>query len=277
VGEWAQEQLDQARELAEVLALTPLDGERFRGRTPDWYDQGHIFGGVVVAQALSAAMQSVPGGLLPHSLHGYFLRAVRPGPPVEVVVDHLRDGRSFTTRQVTVTQDDRRAFAGACSFHAPEDGVEYELGIPAVPPPEEVEPDAFPQGPFEVRDAGPSPVRDDGTYASTRRMWVRCAPALPNDARIHTAVLAYLSDMTGTSFRPHSLGEWGTHTDASLDHAVWFHRPARADEWLLYDLHALVNTAGRSVVRGSMYQDGHLRLSMAQELLIRPLTEAPPS
>ncbi|HEX6311604.1 MAG TPA: acyl-CoA thioesterase domain-containing protein [Acidimicrobiia bacterium] len=271
MGDWDEEQLDQARELAEVITVASLDADRFRGATPDWFGQDRIFGGVVVAQALNAAIRTVPHGPPPHSLHGYFLRAARPGPPVEIGVEHVREGRSFTTRQVAMSQGERLLFTATCSFHGPERGHEYELPAPVVPPPEDVEPEPLAQGPFDVRDAGPTRIRPDGTYASTRRMWVRCAPALPPEQALHTCVAAYLSDMTGTAFRPLNLGEWGTHTDASLDHAVWFHRPARADEWLFYDLHALVNTAGRSLVRGTMYQHGRLCLSMAQELLIRPL------
>ncbi|MGH9031313.1 MAG: acyl-CoA thioesterase [Acidimicrobiia bacterium] len=271
--DWGDERLEQARELAEVIAVAPTGTDRFRGPTPDWFGEGRIFGGVVVAQALNAAAQTVTAGLPPHSMHGYFLRAVRPGPPVDLAVDHVRDGRSFTTRQVTMAQDERAVFRGTCSFHADEEGDEYQLGMGDVPGPDGLEPDPYHEGPFEVREVGPTPVSADGTYQSTRRMWVRCAPALPDHDRIHACVAAYLSDMTGTAFRPLNLGEWGTHTDASLDHAVWFHRPVRADEWLFYDLHALVNTGGRSLVRGSMYQAGRLCLSMAQELLIRPLTQ----
>jgi acyl-CoA thioesterase II len=272
VAGWSDEQLEQARELAEVIALSPGAHDRFRGSTPDWFGEGRIFGGVVVAQALSAAVQTAPDGVSPHSMHGYFLRAVRPGPPVDVAVDHVRDGRSFSIRQVAMAQEDREVFRGTCSFHAEEEGEEYQLAMTEVPDPDGIAPDPYHhEGPFDVRDVGPTAAAPDGTFRSTRRMWVRCAPALPDDARAHVCVAAYLSDMTGTAFRPLNLGEWGTHTDASLDHAVWFHRPLRADEWLFYDLHALVNTAGRSLVRGAMYQDGRLCLSMAQELLIRRL------
>jgi acyl-CoA thioesterase-2 len=273
VTDWSDERLEQARELADVIGVAPTGSDEFRGATPDWFGEGRIFGGIVVAQALSAAVQTVPDGPPPHSMHGYFLRAVRPGTPVDLAVGHVRDGRSFTTREVTMAQDERAVFTGTCSFHADEEGDEYQLGMGDVPGPDGLEPDPYHEGPFDVREVGPTPVSADGTYQSTRRMWVRCAPALPDDAGVHTCVAAYLSDMTGTAFRPLNLGEWGTHTDASLDHAVWFHRAVRADEWLFYDLHALVNTGGRSLVRGAMYQDGRLCLSMAQELLIRPLEQ----
>ncbi|MGH8983283.1 MAG: acyl-CoA thioesterase [Acidimicrobiia bacterium] len=271
MADWSEERIEQARELAAVIAVVPTGDHRFRGATPDWFGEGRIFGGIVVAQALHAAIQTVPDGPPPHSLHGSFLRAARPGPPVELVVERVREGRSFTTRQVAMSQEERLLFTAMCSFHADEDGDEYQLAMADVPGADGLEPDPYHDGPFDVRDVGPTPRRADGTYESTRRMWVRCAPGLPDAAAVHTAVAAYLSDMTGTAFRPLSLGDWGTHTDASLDHAVWIHRPLRADEWLFYDLHALVNTGGRSLVRGSMYQDSRLCLSMAQELLIRPL------
>jgi acyl-CoA thioesterase-2 len=144
---------------------------------------------------------------------------------------------------------------------------------PDVPPPNDVEGFEAPF-PFDVRELGTTTRRADGTYQSTRRCWFRVREALPDDPAVHACVLAYFSDMTGASFRPHSLGVWGTHTDASLDHALWFHRPWRADVWSLFDIHALVNAGGRATVRATMHgEDGTLHLSMAQELLIRELDE----
>ena len=144
-----------------------------------------------------------------------------------------------------------------------------------VPPPDELESEVLRDdgpAPFDLREAPTPEPASDGTYASTRRGWFRIADPLPADPVVHLTIAAFLSDMTGTSFRPHNLGEWGTHTDASLDHAVWFHHPQRMDEWLLYDLQAVINHGARSVIRGSMYaRDGQLRFSIMQELLIRPL------
>jgi acyl-CoA thioesterase-2 len=158
-----------------------------------------------------------------------------------------------------------------CSFHVTEEGDEYQLRMPSVPFPEDIAPTGDPPGPFDERDAG-TLAEPDGTFRSTGRWWFRTCAALPEDETVHACVLAMFSDMTRTSFRPLSLDTWGTHTDASIDHALWLHRPARADEWLFFDLQAVVNTAGRSVVRGAMYtRDGILCLSMAQELLIRRL------
>lgn len=267
-----------AEELVQTLTVEPEGGDRFTATTPDWFGD-RVFGGVTIGQALAAAMATVDGDdgrLRPHSLHGYFLGPTRAGSPVGLGVERLRDGRSFTTRRVAMRQGDRTVFTATCSFHADEAGDEYQLPMPeTLPGPDQVEPLDEP-GPFDERFLGPTRRRPDGSYESTGRAWLRCAPGVPPSPAAHLAVGAYLSDMTGTSFRPHSLGEWGGHTDASLDHAVWFHRPFRVDRWLFSDFHALINNAGRSVVRGSMYQDGLLCVSMVQELLIRPLTPSVP-
>lgn len=262
--------------LLDVLTPRPIGDDRFVATMPDWFG-GHPFGGVVLAQSLGAALQTVddPGSL--HSLHGYFMRPVTVGVPAELTVERVRDGRSFTTRQVDTTVDGKPAFRSLCSWHPREAGEEYQLAMPAgVAPPDDLEPPLDRPGPpevqFDVRDAGPSPRRPDGTYESTRRVWFRSAAPMSDDPADHLVVAALLSDMTGTAFRPNNLGEIGTHTDASLDHALWFHRPIRVDDWLLYDLAAVVNHGGRSVVRGSMYsRDGLLLMSMVQELLIRPV------
>jgi acyl-CoA thioesterase-2 len=206
------------------------------------------------------------------------------GATVELEVERTRDGRSFTTRRVTSSVDGRDAFLLMCSFHVSEPGDEYQMAIPRVPAPESVPPGDVPI-PFDVRELGSTPRRADGTFLATRRVWFRTRERLSGQADtpdLHAAIVAYLSDMTGASFRPHSLGSWGAHTDASLDHALWFHRPCRADEWLLFDLQAVVNTAGRSTIRGVLYtQDGALCASMSQELLIREIegaeTEVHPS
>jgi acyl-CoA thioesterase-2 len=251
------------------------DGRRsFETKSPDWWPGDRTFGGMVVAQALSAAMSTVPAGLDVHSLHGYFLRPSRPGVPSLHRVEAVRDGRSFTTREVTSEVEGKPVFRMMCQFHMAEDGDEYQLPMaPGVQLPEG--PEELQGGlPFEMRDLGPTEKRADGTYLSTRRLWFRASERLPDDPVIHACLLAYLSDMTGASFRPLSLGTWGFHTDASLDHAVWFHRPWRADTWSFFDLEALVNAGGRTTIRATMHgQDGTLHLSMAQELLIRELDE----
>jgi acyl-CoA thioesterase-2 len=259
------------------------DGRRaFVTQSPDWWGGDRTFGGMVVAQALHAATRTVPEGVDVHSLHGYFLRPSRPGEPSTHRVDRVRDGRSFTTRDVTTEVDGKTVFRMTCSFHAAEEGDSYQLPMDSgIAPPEDLAGVEAPF-PFDIRELGATAPRPDGTYQSTRRCWFRTREQLPEDPALHACILAYFSDMTGASFRPHSLGTWGTHTDASLDHSLWFHRPWRADTWSLFDLQALVNAGGRAAVRATMHgEDGTLHLSMAQELLIRKLEvpinfEAPP-
>jgi acyl-CoA thioesterase-2 len=248
--------------------------ERFATISPNWWMSGRTFGGMVVAQALHAACQTVPSGFDVHSLHGYFLRPTAPNSQSIHTVEHLRDGRSFSLRDVVSSVEEREVFRLTCSFHAPEVGDEYQLPIgPGVPAPGEIEGIEAPF-PFDVREVGATEQRGDGTYLSTRRCWFRTRESLPDDPALHACALAYFSDMTGAAFRPLTMGSWGTHTDASLDHAVWFHRPWRADEWSLFDVHALVNAGGRATIRATMHgEDGTLHLSMAQELLIRELDE----
>jgi acyl-CoA thioesterase-2 len=264
-------------DLTGALSAERTGEDTFGADSPDWWGGDRVFGGMVVAQALSAALQTVDPAMPVHSLHGYFLRPARPGRPVHLNVGHVRDGRSFALRDVTSTVEGKETFKMMCSFHLEEDGEQYQLPMPeGVGDPDALEPSETPI-PFHVRELGPTQQRPDGSYQSTRRVWLRTKVDLPDDPAVHACVVAYLSDMTGAAFRPLSLGTWGTHTDASLDHAVWFHRPVRADEWLLYDLCAVVNAGGRATVRGSMYtQDGLLRVSMAQELLIRLLDDPSP-
>jgi acyl-CoA thioesterase-2 len=274
-------------ELLGAIAGTPVqvgaEGQEFStSLSPDWWPGERTFGGMVVAQALYAALRTVSADRPVHSLHGYFLRPSRPGVPTTHRIQRVRDGRTFTTRDVQSEVDGKTAFRMTCSFHAPEEGDEYQLPMAADDPsPREVEGFEAPF-PFDIRELGHTEQRIDGTFRSTRRCWFRTRERMPDDPALHSCVLAYLSDMTGAAFRPLSLGTWGTHTDASLDHALWFHRPARADQWNLFDLHALVNAGGRATIRATMHgEDGQLHLSMAQELLIRKLDvpirfEAPP-
>jgi acyl-CoA thioesterase-2 len=266
-----------ATELVEAIVARRVasraDGiDVFETTCPDWWGGDRTFGGMVVAQALHAATQTVPAPLEVHSLHGYFLRPSNPEYPSTHTVARVRDGRTFTTREVTTEVEGRTAFRMTCSFHQAEAGDQYQLPMPGgVATPDEIEGSDAPF-PFDVRNLGATPRRPDGTFLSTRRCWFRTREPLNDDPALHACVLAYLSDMTGAAFRPHSLNTWGGYTDASLDHAVWFHRPRRADEWNLFDFQAVANAGGRSTIRATMYgADGQLYLSMAQELLIREL------
>jgi acyl-CoA thioesterase-2 len=277
-------------ELIEAIVATPLtsvtpdgagpneienESSAFFTVSPNWWGGERTFGGMVVAQALSAAARTVAPDFGIHSLHGYFLRPAPPGTTSIHKVQRLRDGRSFSVREVVSEVEERPTFRMTCSFHRVEAGAEYQLPMAGdVPSPDAVEGSEASASPFpfEVRDLGATERRQDGTYLATRRCWFRTRQQLPDDPALHACVLAYLSDMTGSAFRPLSLNSWGGYTDASLDHALWFHRPRRADEWNLFDFQALVNANGRSTIRGTMYgENGQLYLSMAQELLIREL------
>jgi len=263
--------------LDELVRAVSVEGEGDEYRAdPGVFGESRVFGGLVVAQALHAALRTVDPDRSLHSLHGYFLRPSPPGAPVDLHVARWRDGRSFSSRGVTATVDGAVTFELACSCHVAEDGETYEPPVLAgVPGPDDL---AFSgqDWPFDVRDLGPGPPADDGTR-STRRVWLRTVERLPDDPALHAALLAFMSDMTGSSFRPASLEEFGRHTDASLDHALWCHRPLRVDEWIYYDLRPLVSLGGRSTVRGLLYgPDGRLGASMAQELLIRRLDEPRP-
>lgn len=274
----------------DLLALLDLEEtapDRFRARTPSG-PRGRVFGGVVVAQALMAAIRSIEpasghgvsrGGpvLRAHSLHGYFLHPVAPAAEAELQVEPLRDSRSFALRQVTTLQQGRPAARFSCSFHVEETGeVDYQLPPPTDLGPPEEHATSNDDGSWDLRIAAPVQL-EDGAFLASGRHWVRMTAALPEDPAVHSCLLAYFSDQTRLSFRPWSPEAWGTHTDASLDHALWLHRPARADAWLRYELQALVARGNRATVRGLMYDaEGALVASMAQELLVRPIPGAVP-
>lgn len=251
-------------------------GDGWRGRTPDWYP-GPMFGGFVLGQAVHAATRTAPVDTRIHSLHAYFLAPVAPDSTVDYRVRPLRDGRRFASRLLEATQGDRPVFAMTCSFSADgtPDGESYEYGAPLhddVPRPDALQSDTD-SGLFEIASAGPTEPGPHGVRESTHRLWIRIARPLPDDPHLHDALLAYITDVTWTSTRPLHL-EGDTRGIVSLDHAVWFHRRVRADEWLFYDAHSLLNTGGRGLLRGNLYgPDGNLAVSMTQEQLLRPYDE----
>ena len=268
---------------ADVAFLTvsrSADG-RLTGDAPAWFGE-RLFGGFVVGQSVYAAMAAAPEGKRIHSLHGYFLRPVFAGRPIEYEATTLKDGRSFTVRRITASQGGAPVFTMTCSFTADVEGpgtYEYEL------PPDEPDGDRPRPGDegFEPQQGpdvctqmwvGPSKPRDDGTMASTHRSWLKASVDLPDDDALHAAFLGYFSDMTGYGGRPLLLEPpegTGIEGMISLDHAVWFHRPARADQWLFFDVHSLVNTGGRGVLRGTLRDlQGRLVASIAQEMLLIP-------
>lgn len=257
-------------ELLGALRAAPAGDDRFTAAAPDWFGD-RVFGGVVLAQGLHAACQTIDPGRAAHSMHAYFLNALRPGP-VELSVERIRDGRTFSSRHVVSEQNGRTALWATVSFHGEEAGEDYQRTVPDPPLPASLPVSEDGPPPIELRWIGPTAPRPDGSYESTRRCWMRTREPLSDDSLDHLAVAAFLSDLTGTSFRPLNLGEWGTHTDASIDHAVWFHRRFRPDGWLYADFHALINAGARSTVRGDFHDAaGRLCMSMAQELLVRPL------
>ena len=252
--------------LVALLDLETIEVNIFRGRSPD-EERQRVFGGQVAGQALVAAGRTVPADRHVHSLHAYFLRPGDPSVPIVYDVDRIRDGRSFTTRRVVAIQHGRPIFNLSASFQIDEVGVDHQIPMPEVPPPEATS--AFEWAPaFELRFVTP-----EGGPGPTQRLWFRAAGALPDDPLLHVCVVAYASDMTllDPVVNAHAI-DWqdpGVQI-ASLDHAMWFHRPVRADEWLLYDQHSPAASGGRGLGIGHIFrQDGTLVVTVVQEGLVR--------
>lgn len=279
-----------AATLLRILELEPIEADLFRGANEN-RGMARLFGGQVLAQALMAAGSTVPEGIDVHSLHGYFLRAGEPQRPVLYEVDRIRDGRSFTTRRVVAIQRGEAIFSMSLSFQKAEPGFDHAEPMPNVPPPEALREDAevvaaLPpetpglspfagyERPFEYRSviAPGSPEAQEGRRFNPG--WIRFREELPDNPLLHHALLAYASDMSlvATATLPHQ-----GHTDrnrlqiASLDHAMWFHRPLRVDEWLLFQRHTTVASAARGLNHAEFYsRSGVLLASATQEGLIRP-------
>lgn len=277
-------------DLIHLLDLEPLELNLYRGQNRD-VGTGRIYGGQVLAQALVAARRTVDEDRPCHSLHGYFILAGDLSMPVVYDVDRLRDGGSYTTRRVTAIQRGRAIFNMSASFHRPEEGVEHRREMPDVPPPEDLpseleqireRAEEIPPGlrdvltqdrPLDYRLIEPSHPFDVGPGEPVRRHWVRAVGEVGDDPLHHQAVLAYASDygLLAPALRPHgiSLRDPGVMV-ASLDHAIWFHRPPRVDEWLLYVAESPAGGAGRGFARGTFWsRDGELVASTAQEGVLR--------
>ncbi len=244
--------------------------------------EGALFGGLVAAQSVIAAGRTVSSGAL-HSLHGYFLRPGRHEVPIHFTVERVRDGRTFTTRHVTARQLDETIFSLIASFAQPETGITHQDPMPPdTPGPgglrewEELRAELLgvpprPQGPLEVRVCDPDSADRNVRLPARRRVWMRLRGRLPDDPLVHTAMLVFASDRTliRTAARPHGV-TWRLRHAASLDHAMWFHRPPRFDDWLLYISESPVAHAARALVLGAMYRrDGTRIASVAQEGLLR--------
>jgi acyl-CoA thioesterase-2 len=275
--------------LLSILDLEQLEHNLFRGLSPQVGWQ-RVFGGQVVGQALVAASRTVEGRGA-HSLHAYFMRPGDPAVPIIYEVDRIRDGHSFTTRRVVAIQHGEAIFAMSASFQRDEPGLDHQTAMPHVPPPEELPSEAqlkevyLENAPEPVRRywARPRPLElrpvDLRHYVSreplepAQTIWIRSSEPLPDDPDIHRCVLAYASDMTllDTALFAHGRAIFDPDLQAaSLDHAVWFHRPFRADEWLLYVEDSPSASGARGFTRGSLFsRDGKLVASVAQEGLVR--------
>ncbi|MGH9224064.1 MAG: acyl-CoA thioesterase [Acidimicrobiales bacterium] len=254
-------------ELVDLLDLEPIEVNLFRGVSPT-DDRQRVFGGQVAGQALVAAGRTVDNGAV-HSLHAYFLRPGDPSVPIVYEVDRIRDGRSFTTRRVVAIQHGQAIFNLAASFHIDEPGLEYQHTMPAVPPPDELTTSEHGHRSIDTRYV---PVDEPGHA----RVWFRADGRLPDDPLLHACVVAYASDLTllDTTLSAHGRHVWSAPDLmlASLDHAMWFHRPFRADEWLLYDQDSPVTAGARGFARGSIFTEaGTLVASVVQEGLLRPV------
>jgi acyl-CoA thioesterase II len=265
-------------ELAETIDLLTLapaaDGETWVGESPEWFGD-YVFGGFVIAQAIVAATRDTPPGWRLHSLHAYFLRPVASASPISFRVDTRRAGRTLTNRHITGMQSAKPVLEMSCSLTADTDGYVYDLGdVRDIPSPDDLVVEQGP-GPWVAADLGPTPASPDGTRASTHRKWFRVPVPLPDDEHLHAALLGFATDWTGIGGRPLHL-DGDTQGMVSLDHAAWFHRPGRADEWHFYDVHSLVNAGGRGLLRGTMRdRNGRLIVSMAQEMRLTPLDTPP--
>jgi acyl-CoA thioesterase-2 len=276
--------------LLSVLDIEPMSETAFLGRSPrDGWQR--VYGGQVLGQALVAAGRTVDEKRAAHSLHAHFLIGGEPLHPIDYDVERTRDGRSFSTRRVRASQHDRLIFTMTASFHVPEDGFDHEAEMPKAPPPDELPaaekvmapymnqlPEVIRrywmgERPIEMRPVDMSRYLDRRKRRPQQLIWLRANGKLPDDLRLHQSVLAYASDFTllDTALIAHGRLLFDSDLQlASLDHALWFHRPFRADDWILYAQDSPSAYGGRGFCRGSMFsREGHLIASTAQEGVMR--------
>jgi acyl-CoA thioesterase-2 len=284
---------DALDDLCRLLDLERIETDIFRGHSPH-EERIRVFGGQVAGQALIAAGRTVADGhgveRPVHSLHAYFLRPGDPRVPIIYQVDRIRDGRSFNTRRVAAIQGGEPIFHLSASFHGPEAGVSHQEQMPTVPDPETLPTWKAQMAPYadrmrdwydrprplDVRYVG-EPVRtvpDATRRAPHHQLWLRADGRLPDDPLLHACIVAYASDMTllDTVMLPHGLVWFDDgSTQVSLDHAMWFHRPFRADDWLLYEQSSPTAAGARGLATGTIFtRDGTLAVSVVQEGLVRP-------
>lgn len=277
-------------ELVALLKLERLEQDLFRGQSQDlgW---GLVFGGQVLGQALSAAGQTVGKDRYAHSLHAYFLRPGDAHQPIIYTVDRARDGSSFATRRVVAVQKGQPIFNLSASFQVAEEGFDHADAMPQVPGPDGLESEldlwrrhaarlppsvrsrATAERPIELRPTDPVDPFAPPVRPPDHAVWMRAAGTLPDDPALHQCLLAYSSDFSfvTTALRPHGANWVDPNMQvASVDHAMWFHRPLRMDGWLLHVMHSPSASGARGLVRGSVFsQDGRLVASTAQEGLMR--------
>ena len=290
---WGSMTTDDNRTAVEqLIALLDLDAIEvniFRGVSPKDRSQ-RVFGGQVLGQALVAATRTIEDRFC-HSLHAYFLVPGDPKVPILYEVDRSRDGKSFSSRRVVAIQHGRQIFHMSVSFQVEEPGLEHQIDAPAVPRPETLPsedeirrsvadkvPEAHRENflrprPIELRSVDRNSIIDPEKRPPHQAVWVKATGKLPDDKALHQCVLAYASDMTllDTSLLPHGMGWFDDRVQmASIDHAMWFHRPFRADQWLLYVQDSPCAYGARGFNRGLIYsEDGKLVASVAQEGLMR--------
>lgn len=281
---------DALQGLVALLDVEPLEINLFRGQSHDIGNKS-VFGGQVLGQALAAALRTVDPARTVHSLHGYFLRPGDVNVPIVYDVDRIRDGKSFTTRRIKAIQHGEAIFNMAVSFQVPEEGVEHQGDMPDVPPPESLKSEYelredwalhLPERvratftrrrPVDIRPVDPQNPFAPDKRAPRRRHWFRADGALPDDPRVHQAMLAFSSDFSlmGTAMLPHGISWFSPQVQgASLDHAMWFHRPFRMDDWLLYDMESPTAVGARGLNIGKIWsRDGRLVCTVVQEGLQR--------
>jgi acyl-CoA thioesterase-2 len=280
----------QVEDLLKLLDLEAIEVNIYRGHNRD-IGSHRVFGGQVLAQALVAAQRTVDQERVAHSVHGYFILPGDLNAPIVYFVDPLRDGKSFTTRRVTAIQHGRAIFNMSASFHVRETGVQHQLPMPDVPPPETLpsELDVIRENagriPEHLRDVltqdRPIDFRPVGFVdpfapepkPPIRHMWIRANGQMPNETLAHQAVLCYASDygLLGAALQPHGRSVRSADVQvASLDHALWLHRDFRIDDWLLYAIDSPAATGARAFARGTVFtRNGELVASVAQEGLVR--------
>jgi acyl-CoA thioesterase-2 len=282
---------DNVQDLLKHLTLERLGEDLYRGDSQDIGGR-HVFGGQVLGQALFAASQTVEGREA-HSLHAYFLRPGDMTAPIDYEIERIRDGRSYATRRIVAIQRYRPIFNMSASFQKKEEGIEHQFEMPKVPGPEELPSMAelakqslaeFPeklnrfmqwQKPIEFRPVQPTHPLHPEPCPPFRDIWLRANGSLPDNQTMHKVLLAYASDFSllGTSLLPHALTySQGSIRAASLDHAMWFHREFRLDDWLLYSMDSPSMSYGRGFSRGNLFtREGYLVASVTQEGMIRKI------